>query len=99
PGLAKRIVADRDASGPFGSLDGLDRVPGVGPSLLAGIRDHVSFSDSGAFAGQIPPLQPHAPRLVSLNRASAAELEALPGIGARRAEGILLGPDGKRPLW
>jgi competence protein ComEA len=88
-GLAKRIVADRDASGPFGSLDGLDRVPGVGPSLLAAIRDHVRFSGAGVVAGQVPPLQPHAPGLVSLNRASASELEALPGIGPRRAEAIV----------
>src|SRR5262245_23007935 len=33
--LAKRIVADREARGPFGSPAGLDRVSGVGPGLLA----------------------------------------------------------------
>ena len=35
--LAKRIVADREARGPFGGPSGLDRVPGVGPGLLAAI--------------------------------------------------------------
>src|SRR3970282_1179927 len=30
PALAARIVADREARGPFGSLDGMRRVPGVG---------------------------------------------------------------------
>ena len=30
PGLARRIVDDRAAKGPFGSLQGLGRVPGVG---------------------------------------------------------------------
>ena len=29
--LAKVLVADRQAKGPFGSLEGLDRVPGIGP--------------------------------------------------------------------
>ncbi len=42
--LAARIVADRDARGPFGSLDGLTRVRGVGPSLTAKLAAHVTFS-------------------------------------------------------
>ena len=44
PGLAKRIVADRDARGPFGALASLDRVSGVGAGLLAAIADHATFS-------------------------------------------------------
>ncbi len=42
--LAARIVADRDARGPFGSLDGLTRVRGVGPSLARKLQPHVTFS-------------------------------------------------------
>ena len=42
--LAKTIKADRDVRGPFGSLQGLDRVPGVGPGLLAVLSPHVVFS-------------------------------------------------------
>ena len=44
PALARTIVADRAAEGPFGSLEGLDRVPGIGPGLLGAVRGHVSFS-------------------------------------------------------
>jgi competence ComEA-like helix-hairpin-helix protein len=44
PGLAKRIVADRDSLGPFGSLDELQRVKGVGPKLAAKIDSSVTFS-------------------------------------------------------
>lgn len=47
PGLAVRIVADREAHGPFGSLEALDRVSGVGPTLLAAIRAHAVFSAAG----------------------------------------------------
>ena len=35
PALARRIVADREAQGPFATVDALDRVPGIGPALLA----------------------------------------------------------------
>lgn len=54
--LAKRIVADRTARGPFGSLTGLDRVPGVGPGLLRALEPHVAFSGhpmSGGAGGQM----------------------------------------------
>jgi hypothetical protein len=44
PALAKRIVADRDSLGPFGSMDGLTRVKGVGPSMVAKLDSAVTFS-------------------------------------------------------
>src|SRR5262245_39930646 len=62
--LAKTIVAEREGKGPFGSLEGLDRVPGIGPGLLAAIGPHITFSRptapsfapaSGQFARPPPP--------------------------------------------
>lgn len=50
PALAQRIVAWRAAHGPFGSLERLDSVPGVGPRLVEALRPFVMFS------GAIPPL-------------------------------------------
>lgn len=44
PALAKRIVANRDSFGPFGSLDALQRVRGVGTGLAKTIKDRVTFS-------------------------------------------------------
>lgn len=35
PNLARRIVADREARGPFATVQALDRVAGIGPALLA----------------------------------------------------------------
>jgi competence ComEA-like helix-hairpin-helix protein len=35
PALARRIVADREAQGPFATVSALDRVPGIGPALMA----------------------------------------------------------------
>ncbi|AKU90507.1 ComEA family DNA-binding protein [Vulgatibacter incomptus] len=37
-GLAGRIVAERDRRGPFGSLDGLARVKGLGPARIGVLR-------------------------------------------------------------
>lgn len=44
PALAKRIVADRDSFGSFGSMDGLSRVRGIGPVLAARLGPQVTFS-------------------------------------------------------
>lgn len=87
--LARTIVADRTARGPFGSLEGLDRVPGVGPGLLRSVAPHAAFSgvprapppsDPGAGAARTP---------VNLNTATAAELETLPFVGPRLAREIV----------
>lgn len=44
PTLARRIVADRDSFGPFGSMEGLQRVKGVGPSIVEKLDSSVTFS-------------------------------------------------------
>ena len=44
PALAKRIVANRDSFGPFGSFEGLQRVKGVGPSMVEKLDSAVTFS-------------------------------------------------------
>jgi competence protein ComEA len=88
PGLAKRIVADRELRGPFGSLESLDRVAGMGGAMLEAVREHVTFSGVARNAASASAAGSSAGTL-SLNHASAKELEALPGIGARRAQAIV----------
>ena len=100
--LAKRIVEDRSVRGAFRGLDDLDRVPGIGPALLAQLADRVSFGVNGA--ARSPPensantrtlgayeagpgASPDGP--LDLNSASLADLLALPGIGKARARAIL----------
>ena len=39
PVLAARIISHREANGPFTSVDDLDAVSGVGPAVLAGLRE------------------------------------------------------------
>lgn len=43
PALARRIVEEREAHGPFGSLAALGRVTGVGPRLKRDLESHVTF--------------------------------------------------------
>ena len=43
PALAARIIAQRDAHGPFRSIDDLGEVGGIGPKILAGLRDAVTL--------------------------------------------------------
>ena len=110
--LAKTIVADREARGPFGALEELDLVPGIGPGLLATIGSHVSFSGgpgaraSGQFArpsphvGGAPTAPPPAgsPPRLNLNSASVSELDELPGIGPARAAAILQEREARGPF-
>lgn len=44
PALARRIVANRDSFGAFGSLAALDRVKGVGPGTRKRLAGRVTFS-------------------------------------------------------
>lgn len=46
PGLAHRILANRDSLGPFGSFDELRRVRGVGDGVIDAITPYVTFSQS-----------------------------------------------------
>jgi competence ComEA-like helix-hairpin-helix protein len=92
PGLAKAIVADRDARGAFGSLEGLDRVSGIGPRLLEVLGPHVEFSGGGwgtGEAGKISPASPPSSCALDPNLASVKDFEALPGIGPTLAERIV----------
>lgn len=47
PALARRIVADRAANGPFRSLEGLQRVRGIGPAIARHLQGHVTFGTEG----------------------------------------------------
>jgi len=44
PALARRITANRDSLGPFGSLSGLRRVKGIGPATIERLAPLVTFS-------------------------------------------------------
>jgi competence protein ComEA len=62
PALAQRIVAERAAQGPFGSVQGLERVRGVGPKLAARLAPHVTFSGVARLAAPaVPPRRRRAP--------------------------------------
>lgn len=50
PSLAARIVADREARGPFGVPEGLLRVPGIGPKTLGKIRPFLEASGRASSA-------------------------------------------------
>lgn len=41
PATAAAIVAERERNGPFLTVDDLERVPGIGPAKLSGLRDLV----------------------------------------------------------
>jgi competence ComEA-like helix-hairpin-helix protein len=90
PGLAGRIVADREARGPFGSLSGLDRVPGIGPSVLDAVKPHAAFSGRPAVISQAAELPSHRTGgPVSLSTATAAQLAQVSGIGPAKAAAII----------
>jgi competence ComEA-like helix-hairpin-helix protein len=93
PALAGRIVADREANGRFRRLADLGRVAGIGEKTLEVLAPHVALRVSAGSPAVTPrtrtgrsiPSSPSgstkAGARLDLNRATAAELEALPGVG------------------
>jgi competence protein ComEA len=90
PRLAKAILANRSDHGPFGSLAGLDRVPGIGPALLQILEPHVVFSGAGALRAEGPRSSgPRGVAPLNINSATVQQLDSLPGVGRVKAAAIL----------
>lgn len=103
PGLARRIVRDREENGPFRRVEELSRVPGIGAATLADFGEHLTVAGGedprsgggrGARAASIREDRSVSRRhgteqLVDVNRAPAAELVSLPGIGPALAQRIV----------
>jgi competence protein ComEA len=103
--LARRIVEEREARGPFGRLEGLRRVPGFGPAMLRALERTATFSGVARVGAEAPSGGPGArggpgpargapaaacgPGPIALNAATAAQLDCLPGVGPALAERIL----------
>jgi competence protein ComEA len=98
PVLAGRIVEQRQRQGDFRSLDELRKVQGIGPATLERIRP---FLHTGTYtpSGPVPTARQEVPagptkkaspaNPIDVNRASAAELRTLPGIGPTLAARIV----------
>lgn len=94
PALARAIVADREANGPFGSLEGLGRVRGIGPGMLRLLEPHARFSGTPRPVGSAGKAgtaggTPGRDGVVDINAAGTEELARLPGIGSSRAGAIV----------
>ena len=105
PSRALRIVREREESGPFTSVEDLARVSGIGPGSVERLRPYLRVENARTRAGAAPRVAgamerstTGAPKaassgvsdgLVDLNRATAEELRALPGIGPVMAERIV----------
>ena len=108
PALARAIVAEREARGPFGRLEGLGRVRGIGPGTLRLLEPHAAFS-GGSGGAPAPTAAPKEGRHdgkgeggtgppLDLNLAGAEELARLPGLGPARAAAIVAWRAGHGPF-
>jgi competence protein ComEA len=83
PSRAEEIVRYRGKHGPFTSIDDLKRVPHVGDmptQEFEKIKQQFAISEAG---------QEQKQHKVNVNKANAAELRRVPGIGAAHADAIV----------
>lgn len=98
-GVAERIVGDRKKNGAYRTVEDLTRVSGIGPATVEKWADHLKLprapaqrarvtrrtsSSSSGRSRDAPDASP-----VNVGRATAAELERLPGIGPALARRII----------
>ncbi len=104
PALARSITAYRRQQGPFRSLEDLERVPGLGSSKVERLAPFTIFPApigrgpaTGDGGGERQSPERQGPK-VDMNRATAEELQVLPGIGPARAQAIVRWRDEKGPF-
>jgi competence protein ComEA len=100
PERADAILAHRSATGPFGTVDDLGAVWGIGGKTLDKVRPFVVVGDeqpverlerksvpppAPVSAGKIKPGEPP----INVNAASVSELQRLPGVGPVLAQRII----------
>lgn len=111
PSVARAIVAEREEGGPFRTPEELERVRGIGPATLERIRPLLDLSrlppgraverlgrGVGPREGGSRRRSGGAPALVDVNRATARELEVLPGIGPALAGRIVASREEEGPF-
>lgn len=104
PQLADRIVDHRNRNGPFGKIEDLKSVQGIGPATLERLRYVVVVGSMSTPVPQRemqplrsgPKASPASP--IDLNRATAQELMTLPGIGPALADRIIEDRQTKGPF-
>jgi competence protein ComEA len=102
PHLADRIENDREQKGPYRDLADLTRVPGIGSTTAERLRPWIRVADGQNVAIETPrtPVEakskssrstkkPPPAQPIDINKATAAELQMLPGIGPTRARQII----------
>ena len=105
PERADAILAHRAASGPFGKVDDLDAVYGIGVKTLEKVRPFVTAGEmsvdklerkpppaASSGSGKIKSGEP----LIDVNAAPLTELQRLPGVGPVMAQKIVEYREAKR---
>jgi competence ComEA-like helix-hairpin-helix protein len=94
PGLARAILQRRLDSGPYRTLADLEQVAGLGSTRISRVAPYVTLPRSEAAGPADGAASPEgrtgqAADRIDVNRASAPELERLPGIGPAKAAAIV----------